>query len=134
MDNSLEFLQGGSHLYAESQLGAIKEALVKFQQKSDTKAAVMIPMTYTSGQVCQCPAKAKSLLVETDHRQFPVVIVYFYDAPTPSEVFEDFLAIPAITGNVSTRSYSDLVHSLGPHVQYDSLRLVVRLTVWLNIS
>jgi hypothetical protein len=63
VDNSLEFLQGGSRLYAESQLDAIKEALVKFQQISDTKAAVMISPTYVSGQVCQCPAKAKSLLV-----------------------------------------------------------------------
>jgi hypothetical protein len=65
VDNPLEILQGGIRLYAESQLDAIKEALLKFQQKSDTKAAVMI--TYTSGQVCQCLAKAKSLLVQTDH-------------------------------------------------------------------
>ena len=63
MDNSLEILQGGSRLYAESQLDAIKEALVKFQQKSDTKAAVINSPTYVPGQVCQCPAKAKSLLV-----------------------------------------------------------------------
>jgi len=67
VDNPLEVLQGGIRLYAESQLDAIKSALVKFQQKSDTKAAVVISMTYTSGQVCQCPAKAKSLLVQTDH-------------------------------------------------------------------
>jgi hypothetical protein len=60
-------LQGGSRLYAESQLDAVKEALFKFQQKSDTKAAVMISPAYASGQVCQCPAKAKSLLVQTDH-------------------------------------------------------------------
>ena len=67
MDNPLEVLQGGIRLYAESQLDAIKSALVKFQQKSDAKAAVMVSMTYISGQVCQCPAKAKSLLVQTDH-------------------------------------------------------------------
>jgi len=54
-------LQGGSRLYAESELDAIKEALFKFQQKSDTKAAVMVSPTYVPGQVCQCPAKAKSL-------------------------------------------------------------------------
>jgi len=67
VDNPLEILQGGSRLYAESKLDAIKEALFKFQQKSDAKAAVMVSMTYISGQVCQCPAKAKSLLVQTDH-------------------------------------------------------------------
>jgi len=96
---------GGSRLYAESQLDAVKEALFKFQQKSDTKAAVMISPAYASGQ-------------------FLVAIVYFYDAPTPSEVFEDFLAIPAITGNVSTGSYSDLIQSLAlsnsPRVFYES--------------
>jgi hypothetical protein len=67
VDNPLEILQGGSCLYAESQLDAIKEALFKFQQKSDTKAAVMVSMTYISGQVCQCPTKAKSLLAHTHH-------------------------------------------------------------------
>jgi hypothetical protein len=67
MDNPLEILQGGIRLYAESQLDAVKEALFRFQQKSDTKAAIMLPLTYTSGQVCQCPAKAKSLLVQTNH-------------------------------------------------------------------
>jgi hypothetical protein len=63
VDNRLEILQGGIRLYAESQLDAIKDALVKFQQKSDTKAALLVTMGYSSGQVCQCSAKAKSLLV-----------------------------------------------------------------------
>jgi hypothetical protein len=66
-DDPIEMFQGGNRLYAESQLDAIKEALLKFQQKSDTKAEVMVSMAYISGQVCQCPAKAKSLLVQTDH-------------------------------------------------------------------
>ena len=66
MDNRLEILQGGFRVYTETQLDAIKDALVKFQQKSDTKAAIVIPVTYTSGQVCQYPAKAKSLLAQTD--------------------------------------------------------------------
>ena len=65
---SLEILQGGLRLYTESQLDAIKDALFKFQQKNDTKATVMITVTSTSGQECQCPAEAKtSLLVRTDH-------------------------------------------------------------------
>jgi hypothetical protein len=67
MDNPLEILQGGIRLYAESQLDAIKDALVTFQQKSDTKAALLVTMSYTSGQVRQCPANAKSLLLRTDH-------------------------------------------------------------------
>jgi len=62
VDNPLETLhclQGGLRLFAKSQLDAIKEALFEFQQKTDTKAAIMMPMAYTSGQVCHCPVKAK---------------------------------------------------------------------------
>jgi hypothetical protein len=44
--------KGGVIFYADDQLDAIKEALVKFQQKDDTKAALLLFMTYSSGQVC----------------------------------------------------------------------------------
>jgi len=37
----------------------------------------------------------------------------FYDGPTPQGAFDDFLAIPAVQRNVSTRSFSDFVLSLG---------------------
>jgi hypothetical protein len=67
VDNPLEILQGGIRIYAENQLDAINDALVTFQQKSDTKAALLPTMSYTSGQVSQCPANAKSWLVQTDH-------------------------------------------------------------------
>ena len=45
-------IQGGFLFYAEDQLDAIKEALLNFQQKSDTKAALEVSLTYYSGQVC----------------------------------------------------------------------------------
>jgi hypothetical protein len=48
----LEFWQGGFLFYTENQLGAIKEALMKFQQKNDTKAAIIVSLAHTSGQVC----------------------------------------------------------------------------------
>jgi hypothetical protein len=48
----VEILQGGFRLYAEDQLDAIKEALVEFQQKNDTKAAIDVVLSYSSGQVC----------------------------------------------------------------------------------
>ncbi|KAI0280312.1 FAD dependent oxidoreductase [Russula aff. rugulosa BPL654] len=95
---------GGIRIYAENQLDAIKDALVTFQQKSDTKAALLPTMSYTSGQLA-------------------VLMIYFYDAPTPSEVFEDFLAIPAVAEDVSTRSFTDLVHILGPQVLADDVRV-----------
>jgi hypothetical protein len=48
----LEIWQGGTLLYAEDKLDAIKEALFKFQQKNDTKALPAVAMTYAAGKVC----------------------------------------------------------------------------------
>ena len=47
----LETWKGGVYLYAENQLDSIKKALVNFQQKDDTKAALQLAMVYSSGQV-----------------------------------------------------------------------------------
>jgi hypothetical protein len=52
----LEIWQAGFFSYSEDQLDAIKDALVKFQQKNDTKASVYMFLTYSSGQVS--PVKA----------------------------------------------------------------------------
>ncbi|KAH9990396.1 hypothetical protein BJV77DRAFT_1012490 [Russula vinacea] len=65
--------KGGLLTYAESQLDAIKTALVNFQQKSDTKAEVIV---------------ARLIL------RFSISVAYFYDAPTPSRVLDEFLNIP----------------------------------------
>ena len=46
----LEAWQGGIRYYNESQREAVKDALVKFQQKKDTKAATSVITGY-SGQV-----------------------------------------------------------------------------------
>ena len=67
-----------------------------------------------------------AVLIKLIFQQFSVLFIYFYDAPTPSDVFEDFLAIPAITGDVTTRSFSDLVNLL-TQAQYNDQRSVVRL-------
>jgi hypothetical protein len=48
----LETWKGGLRFYAENQLDSIKKALVNFQQKDDTKAALELGMAYSSGQVC----------------------------------------------------------------------------------
>jgi hypothetical protein len=52
------------------------------------------------------------------------VVVVFYDAPTQSGVFDDFLAIPAFEGNVSTISFSDFVEE-GYRAASNDIRLVV---------
>ncbi|KAI0273284.1 FAD-binding domain-containing protein [Russula aff. rugulosa BPL654] len=85
---------GGIRFYNENQLDAIKKALFKYDHINDTKAASEIYLSYSSDQ-------------------FLVFVSYFYDAPTPSEVFDELLAIPAIGGNLSTSSFSDQVQSLG---------------------
>jgi hypothetical protein len=54
--------------------------------------------------------------------QFFITMIYFYDAPTPSGVFEEFLAIPAAEGNVSTRTLSDFVQSLAPQPEFNGPR------------
>ncbi|KAF8489269.1 hypothetical protein F5888DRAFT_1930071, partial [Russula emetica] len=89
----LETWQASSRLYNESQLEAIKEALVKYQQKTDTKAGVYVVPAYSTGQ-------------------FYIGVLYFYDAPTPSSIFDEFLAIPAVGGNQSTSSFSDFVRGI----------------------
>ncbi|KAF8486365.1 FAD dependent oxidoreductase [Russula ochroleuca] len=96
---------GGFLTYAENQLDAIKEMLVNFQQRTDTKAEVIVLLPYSSGQ-------------------FSITVIYFYDAPTPSRVFDDLLDVPATGGNVSTRSFSDLVQSVGPLFAPTNLRLL----------
>ena len=56
-------------------------------------------------------------------------VFFFYDAPTPSGVFDELLAIPAIGGNVSTTSFSDYVQSLGTGFDFHGLRLVAHAAV-----
>ena len=51
-------------MYAEDQLEAIKEALVKFQQENDTKAAIDVVLSYSSGQVCS--VMTSLLLIQID--------------------------------------------------------------------
>jgi FAD/FMN-containing dehydrogenase len=85
---------GGTRNYTVDQLDLVKEALVKFQQKNDTKAALIVAATYTPAGV------VTGALV-------------FYNAPTPAPgIFDDFLAIPTNQSDVKTRSFVDLVDSL----------------------
>ena len=59
----LETCKGGSRVYAEDQLDSMKNALVKFQQKDDPKAAFVLVLTYSSGQVCT--VMMASLLIQS---------------------------------------------------------------------
>jgi hypothetical protein len=48
----------------------------------------------------------------TNNSQLSILVFYFYDAPSPGKIFEDFLAIPTTQGNVATQSFSDFILSL----------------------
>ncbi|KAH9017339.1 FAD-binding domain-containing protein [Lactarius deliciosus] len=86
---------GGTINYNADQLDLVKEALVKFQQKNDSKASLNVPVTYT-------PAGAIS-----------AVAIVFYNAPTPAPgIFDDFLAIPTNQSDVKTRSFVDMFNSI----------------------
>lgn len=52
-----------------------------------------------------------------------VAVELYYDVLNPSRVFDEFLRIPTITGNVSTSSFSDFVKSVGPQIDYKGLRV-----------
>ena len=56
--------QGGVLTYTKDKLDQIKDSLVKFQEKTDTKAALLLGFVYTSGQVWSIVAA--SPLVPTD--------------------------------------------------------------------
>ncbi|KAH8981552.1 FAD-binding domain-containing protein [Lactarius deliciosus] len=84
---------GGTLNYNVDQLDSVKEALLKFQQKNDTKAALNVPVIFT-------PAGAIS------------AALVFYNAPTPAPgIFDDFLAIPTNQSDVKTRSFVDMFNS-----------------------
>ncbi|KAI9465692.1 FAD-binding domain-containing protein [Lactarius psammicola] len=84
----------GIILYPGAQLDAVKAAYAKFQETNDTKASIIISLAYSSGQ-------------------FTILLLAFYDAPTPPPgLFDEFLAIPTTRNTISTRSFSDFVVSL----------------------
>ncbi|KAH9033411.1 FAD-binding domain-containing protein [Lactarius pseudohatsudake] len=85
---------GGVITYSADQLDLVKEALLKFQQNNDTKAALTVPVTYTPAGV------------------IPAALV-FYNAPTPAPgIFDDLLAIPTNQSNVETRSFVSMYNTL----------------------
>ena len=57
----------------------------------------------------------------------------YYDASNPSRVFDEFLAIHSIAGNVSISSFSDYIQSAGPLLNYKGLRLVIQSAMGQNI-
>ncbi|KAK0224248.1 FAD dependent oxidoreductase [Armillaria fumosa] len=86
---------GGVSTYNASYISAFNAAAVKFcSEVTDPKAAMVMNYIYAGGQVT-------------------LSAQMFYDSPTrPDGIFDDFLAIPPLTQNVTTRSFFDLVASI----------------------
>ncbi|KAI0260044.1 FAD dependent oxidoreductase [Gloeopeniophorella convolvens] len=85
---------GGVLSFAPNQTDVVNDALVKYQQKTDPKSALL-------GSVVNTPEGAAT------------VIIMYYNAPTPPDgLFDEFLAIPTNQSDVSTRSFVDLYSHL----------------------
>ncbi|KAK0199361.1 FAD dependent oxidoreductase [Desarmillaria ectypa] len=87
---------GGSATYSVDNISAFTTALAKFSSEvSDPKAAIVLGYAYSgsSGQVV-----LSSLI--------------FYDDPTPpSGIFDDILALPSLSQDIKSRTFSDLIIS-----------------------
>ncbi|KAK0229777.1 FAD-binding domain-containing protein [Armillaria nabsnona] len=90
---------GGVAAYNASYISALTAASVKFcSEVTDPKAGMIMVYGYTSGQVY-------------------LSAQIFYDGPTPPDgIFDDFLAIPALALDVTTRSFFDLINGTVPIV------------------
>ncbi|KAK0229785.1 hypothetical protein EDD85DRAFT_911737 [Armillaria nabsnona] len=85
---------GGGASYNASYISAFNAATVKFcSEVTDPKAAMAMTYVYASGQVL-------------------LSALMFYNGSTPPDgIFDDFLAIPALVQDVTTRSFFDLINS-----------------------
>jgi len=87
-----EQVWGGQRIYLQEELDAVTAATTVFYEEvTDPKAALLTTYDYTDGGVIAS-------------------IMMFYDAPSPpAGIFDNMLAIPAASSNVSTRSYLSLI-------------------------
>jgi len=83
---------GGQITYLEASVDALSVATAEFYATvTDPKAAIITTYDYVEGMVVGS-------------------VLMFYDAPTvPPGIFDQFLSIPSIASNVSTRSFLSLV-------------------------
>ncbi|KAF8968756.1 hypothetical protein BDZ97DRAFT_1915822 [Flammula alnicola] len=87
---------GGTIVNLGSAIPDVKAATATFQTSAtDPKAAIIIAYNYVAAS-----------------QQVIASQLLFYDAPTPPPgIFDDFLAIPSIQSDISTRSFLSLVQS-----------------------
>jgi hypothetical protein len=99
---------------------------MKYQDKNDPKALSIFTLFYSSETV-----RAGTRIyfkTELTLRQLASIAWLFYDAPMPPQgIFDDFLAMPSVQKNVSSRSFYDLVMSMNAAnpASNVSIRLVI---------
>ncbi|KAK0479220.1 FAD dependent oxidoreductase [Armillaria novae-zelandiae] len=110
---------GGIAVYNASDISAFTAASVKFcSQATDPKAGIIILYGYTSGEV----------ILSTQ---------MFYDGAIPPKgIFDDFLAIPTLTQDVTIRpKFSDLINATAPTINATTgFRTVYNHIPMLNYS
>jgi len=107
---------GGLLTYTENEVSAVNAATVKFSNEvTDPKAGIITTFNFILGEL-------------------GVSQLLFYDGATPpSGIFDDFLAIPALTEDVSTRSFLSLVQS-SPSNATSGLRGTFNTVSVLNVT
>ncbi|KAG7445392.1 FAD dependent oxidoreductase [Guyanagaster necrorhizus] len=113
---------GGLSSYNASYISAFNAATVKFcSEVTDPKAGMLIVYGYISGEVLHIVYLGTQI---------------FYDGPTPPNgIFDDFLAIPALEQDVTTRSFFDLINSTSASINLSAgYRTVYNEIPTLNYS
>ncbi|KAF9465136.1 FAD-binding domain-containing protein [Collybia nuda] len=99
---------GGVITYSSANVNQVLNALATFSAKAtDPKAALVSNTLSVPGQ-------------------FQIIVTLFYDAPSaPKGIFDDFLAIPSLSTDLSTRSMLSLIKAGGG---FDGLRATSHVT------
>jgi hypothetical protein len=109
-------VQGGRISYSLDQWDGASSAIANFwANATDPKASIYNTYNYISGVVRQL-LLFSAYYSASDLRvafQAEISTILFYDAPTcPEGMFDEFLSVPHIEKDISTRSYVSLVQSL----------------------
>jgi hypothetical protein len=83
---------------------------MKYQENNDVKAVASFSLAYSSGTVRAETYICLAVDLICLQPNISIIATIYYDAPTPPQgLFDDFLAIPAVQKNVTSRSFYDLV-------------------------
>ena len=94
---------------------------------TDPKAQIITTYDYQQGVVRTCSHSFHyCTLLTSNDVQLLAAIMLFYDAPEqPADIFDEFMALPALATNISTRSFFSLVQveptTTSANIRYEML-------------